>query len=79
MKKLFIFIVIIAALFLFVNHAADYVIFRPLKDVAPMPKGFKEVVIPTTDGTQLHAAYKPAADGKDTIFFFHGKIMLHHL
>ncbi len=72
MKRFLIFIASIAILCLFLNYIADHVIFRPLEEVAPMPEGFKELVFNTSDGTELHAAYKTAAPGKDTILFFHG-------
>lgn len=34
--------------------------------------GFSEVVYETADGLQLMAGYRPAADGKPTIVYFHG-------
>lgn len=72
MKKFSFIIIALAAVFIALNYAADYVIYRPLKEVAPMPKNFKETVIAKTSGETLYAALSPAKPGKETIILFHG-------
>lgn len=72
MKKFSFIIIIAAAFFIAVNYAADHVIYRPLKEVAPMPANFKEIVISKTSGENLYAALSPANPGKETIMLFHG-------
>lgn len=72
MKKFLFIIIILTAAFIAVNYAADLAIYHPLKDVAPMPAGFKNVTISKVSGETLAASYKPAAPGKDTVILFHG-------
>lgn len=44
----------------------------PQKRLAEPPSGYRFVETQTSDGLKLRAAYRPAADGKLTLLFFHG-------
>ena len=42
------------------------------QDVVPLPAGFEDVSLGTTDGMALRSFYKAAEDGQPTVVFFHG-------
>jgi uncharacterized protein len=44
----------------------------PQEKLANPPAGYQFVETKTSDGLTLRAAYQPAADGKETLLFFHG-------
>ena len=44
----------------------------PQERLATPPAGYQFVETKTSDGLRLRAAYRPAADGKATLLFFHG-------
>jgi pimeloyl-ACP methyl ester carboxylesterase len=44
----------------------------PQEQLATPPAGYQFVETKTSDGLTLRAAYRPAADGKATLLFFHG-------
>lgn len=39
---------------------------------AALDGGFADIALKTIDGLNLHAAYKPAREGRPTVIFFHG-------
>lgn len=41
-------------------------------DIAPLPSGFREVELRTSDGLKLRAAYHQGDEGKPVAVFFHG-------
>jgi uncharacterized protein len=67
-----------ALVFLIVGAAGLYFVQRsffypaPQVKLATPPAGYQFVETATSDGLTLRAAYRPAADGKATLLFFHG-------
>jgi uncharacterized protein len=47
-------------------------IYAPQGKLAAPPPGYQFVETKTSDGLSLRAAYRPAAEGKKTLLFFHG-------
>lgn len=42
------------------------------KQAAPVPEGYRQVELATTDGLKLAAVFSPPAPGRKTVVFFHG-------
>lgn len=40
--------------------------------ISPLPAGFEEVVLTTSDGIELRSFYRPASAGQPTAVYFHG-------
>jgi uncharacterized protein len=74
LKQIFQFaLVFIAATTGILYFGQRYFLFpAPKERLAAPPPGYSFVETLTSDGLKLRAAYRPAADGKATLLFFHG-------
>ena len=70
---LILLVILLAAWVVFLDKAADFFVFGPVKHIYTYNKPFQEVTFPTADNGQLTGLYAPAQPGKPTFLVFHGK------
>lgn len=69
----FLLVLLLAGWAVFLDHASDYFIFQPNRQVYNLQQSVQEVSFPARNGEKLYALYLPAAENKPTILFFHGQ------
>lgn len=70
---LILLVLLLAAWVVFLDKAADFFVFGPVKHIYTYNTPFQEVSFPTADDANLTALYAPAKQGKPTFVVFHGK------
>ena len=58
---------------LFLDHASDFFIFQPNRQVYNLKPSFQEISFPARNGEKLYALYLPAKENKPTVLFLHGQ------
>ena len=71
-KALIALLILYALLLVILWFAQRALLFPAPAGIAPLPSGYTQVEMTTSDGLRLKAAYRPAQMGQKTLIFFHG-------
>lgn len=69
----FLLILLLIGWALFLDHASDYFIFQPNRQVYNLQPSVQELSFSARNGEKLYALYLPPSEDKSTILFLHGQ------